>query len=948
MTKDFYNNSYLFSANSAFVEELFEKYLQDPASVSEDWRLFFENARGQNAAQELKAVAGASWCPKTKKIIGVLSDEEIKSQAAAKEKSAKNTSDASVRANMLIRAYRTRGHFLANLDPLELEEKKSPEALNLSHLNYGFTDADLDQTIKIDGEIVGIESAKLSEIINVLKKSYSGNFGLEFMHIQNLEQKEWLQNKVESLKGASNLSKEEKKDILKDISETEGFEQFLHVKFPGAKRFSVEGGESSVLAVEHFIRESAKHGVAEIVVGMPHRGRLNVLTKIMGKPYHSMLSEFKGNLAHPEEMKISGDVKYHLGTSSDRNLEGKKVHLSLAANPSHLEAVNPVVVGKVRAKQDQMKDFKREKVTGILLHGDAAFAGQGVVPETLSLGDLAGYKTGGTFHVIVNNQIGFTAIPRNSRTGRYPTEVAKIVQSPIFHVNGDDPEMVAIVSKIAAEYRHKFQVDVVVDVFCYRKHGHNETDEPMFTQPLMYSKIAKKQSPAELYAAKLIRENVISEGEFEQIKKDFRERLDSELQKSENYKPNKADWLEGHWGGLSVAKHSDYGQEKTGVSAKILEKIGAALCEIPENFKINAKIKRQIEAKKEMLKSGKNIDWSLGEALAFGTLLAEKIAVRLSGQDSCRGTFSHRHAVLKDQETEEKFVPLNHVGENQAGFEVINSNLSEFAVLGFEYGYSLVDPNNLVIWEAQFGDFANGAQVIIDQFISSAEIKWLRMSGLVMLLPHGYEGQGPEHSSARLERYLELCAEDNMQIVNCTTPAQIFHALRRQICRKFRKPLIVMSPKSLLRHKLAISSIEEFTEKSKFQTVIGDVEIPKDAKKLVISSGKIYYDLLEAREENSKVALVRLEQFYPFPGQELANELKKHPNAEVIWCQEEPENMGAWRFLDRKLEGVLSSIDCKAKRPVYVGRKAAASPAAGYKKIHDKEQEEILKQIFKK
>jgi 2-oxoglutarate dehydrogenase E1 component len=694
--------------------------------------------------------------------------------------------------------------------------------------------------------------------------------------------------------------------------------------------------------------------VEEVVIGMPHRGRLNVLTKVMGRRYASMLSEFQGNQAHfSESIEASGDVKYHQGASSDRQFNGKNIHLSLSANPSHLEAVNPVVVGRVRAKQNQKGDTERSTVMGLLLHGDAAFAGQGVVTETFSLGDLDGYTTGGTLHIIVNNQIGFTTNPSNARKSPYPSDLAKGAHAPIFHVNGDDPESVVFVSRLAVEFRQRFKKDVVIDVFCYRRYGHNEGDEPFFTQPRMYTAIKGHATPMNVYANALISEGVITEADFEKTKKDFNAFLAKEFEHSQDYAPDEADWLKGKWEGLRKPESGVKKNADTGVDKKELKKVGSALAQYPEDFNIHKKLVRQMTAKKEMIDSGKGLDWAMGEALAYGTLLAEGYPVRLSGQDCTRGTFSHRHSGLIDQKTEERFYPLNNLGKkDQANYEVIDSNLSEFAVLGFEYGYSLAEPKALTIWEAQFGDFANGAQVMIDQFISSSEIKWLRFSGLVMLLPHGYEGQGPEHSSARLERYLQLCAEDNMQVVNCTTPANFFHVLRRQLHRDFRKPLVVMSPKSLLRHKRCVSNLEEFEAGTSFKRVIPETEklVAADkVRRVVICSGKVYYDLLEEREARkiNDVAIVRLEQYYPFPAKDLSDAIGSYKNAEVVWCQEEPKNMGAWHFVDRRIEDeVLSGLSIKANRPRYIGRPEAASPAAGYAKIHNRELRAFLDEAF--
>ncbi|MDH3242437.1 MAG: 2-oxoglutarate dehydrogenase E1 component, partial [Alphaproteobacteria bacterium] len=726
----------------------------------------------------------------------------------------------------------------------------------------------------------------------------------------------------------------------------EEFEKFLHVKYPGTKRFGVDGAEAMITALEEIIHTASALGVEEIIFGMPHRGRLNVLANIMGKPYTAIFSEFQGTSANPEDVQGSGDVKYHLGTSGDREFEGRNMHLSLNANPSHLEAVDPVVVGKVRAKQAQRGDETRDKVMGILMHGDAAFAGQGLVAETFTFSDLRGYRSGGTVHLIVNNQIGFTTAPRFSRSSPYPSDLAKVVQAPIFHVNGDDPEAVAQVARIATEYRAKFNKDVVIDMFCYRRFGHNESDEPSFTQPLMYRKIADHPSAVEIYGKRLVDEGVLTREQVDAEIAAFRQELEEDFEASKTFKPNKADWLEGAWTGFEVAsgdKRSGY----TAVPLKTLRRVGAALTAIPEDFNLHPRIGRQLKAKAKMIESGQDIDWSTAEALAFGTLLKEGSPVRLSGQDSGRGTFSQRHSVLVDQDTEERYLPLANVDPDQAMFEVIDSPLSEMSVLGFEYGYSITDPNSLVLWEAQFGDFANGAQVIIDQFISSGESKWLRMSGLVMLLPHGYEGQGPEHSSARLERYLQICGEDNWQVVNCTTPANYFHVLRRQLRRAFRKPLVVMTPKSLLRHKLCVSKLEDMGPGTCFHRVIPEVDkMVADAKvrRVVLCTGKVYYDLLTERRERGidDVAIVRLEQIYPFPVNSLTAELERYSNADVVWCQEEPWNMGAWTFVDRRIEDLLRGLNVSANRPGYAGRAEAAATATGLLSRHNREQAALI------
>ncbi|MEQ1789061.1 MAG: 2-oxoglutarate dehydrogenase E1 component [Rickettsiales bacterium] len=956
MTNNLTESTPFFAGNSVFIEELYERYQQDPNSVDVSWRDFFRDTMNGAASETQRS---ASWARVKSQVIGAVEEvTEIKGANAGKDKKAQQLDVAavesfahdSIRAIMMVRAYRVRGHLLATLDPLGIE-------VNLPHSeldpkSYGFTEADMDKEIFLDGSL-GIKKAKLSEIVSILRQTYCGNIGVEFMHVQHPEQKMWIQKRFEQDHGRFGFSAAEKKDIWNTLVEVEAFEQFVQVKYTGTKRFSAQGGDALLPALEAIINTATKGGVKEIVLGMPHRGRMNVLTTTMGKPYAELLSIFQGNMDFPDWVTSSGDVKYHLGTSSDRETPYGKIHLSLLANPSHLEAVNPVVVGKVRAKQDIYGDTEdKGSVMGVMLHGDAAFSGQGSVPEVLSLAELRGYRTGGTVHVIVNNQIGFTTSPKYSRFTPYPTDVAKAVQAPIFHVNGDDPEAVSYVCAMAAEFRQNFKRDVVVDIFCYRKYGHNESDEPSFTQPIMYREIAKKPLPATIYSDKLVAEGVLSQENVDDKFAQYKAFFESEYEASKTFKPNKADWLEGQWAGMEKSKGS-HPDGNTGVELEKLKIIGLALAKNPENIKVNSKIVRQLESKKVMMETGIGLDWAMGEALAFGSLLADGNGVRLSGQDCGRGTFSHRHSVLVDQETEERYIPLNNLGVPQKNYEVIDSSLSEFAILGFEYGYSLGLPNYLTLWEAQFGDFANGAQVIIDQFISSGEIKWLRMSGLVMLLPHGYEGQGPEHSSARLERYLQLCAEDNMQVVNCTTPANFFHVLRRQLKRNFRKPLIVMTPKSLLRHKLAVSDLTEFGVDKHFQRVIPDAgKLVKDEKirRVVITSGKVYYDLFASRDiqKINDVAIIRMEQYYPFPERELAAELKRYKNAEIIWCQEEPKNMGAWTFVAPCIEDTLESIgrNVDMGRVTYVGRPAAASPAVGYLKVHEKQQKELVEQAL--
>jgi 2-oxoglutarate dehydrogenase E1 component len=937
MAQDFSSNTFLYGSNAGFVEELYERYLKDPASIDESWRAFFAQFGGE-----------ALQRPQPVQYVSDGSRVAAPAPLAAPSGDALAQTTDSVRALMLIHAYRVRGNLIADLDPLGLEiNTYHPE---LDPATYGFSETDYDRPIFIDGYL-GLKTATLREILAILRQVYCQKIGVEFMHIQYPEQKAWIQRRIENDRGNFGFSKEDKLNILDDLIEVEAFEQFLQMKTPGTKRFSVQGADVTIPGLEAAIVKASELGVEEIVFGMPHRGRLNVLTTVLGKPYMEMFSLFLGNQDFPEWVDISGDVKYHLGTSSDRLLpNGKKVHLSMTANPSHLEVVNPVVVGKVRAKQDIKNDrATKTKVMGILLHGDAAFAGQGSVAETLSLSELRGYRTGGTVHLIVNNQIGFTTSPKYSRFTPYPSDVAKMVQAPIFHVNGDDPEAVAYVCRLAVEFRQTFKRDVVVDIFCYRKYGHNESDEPMFTQPLMYKRIAQKPLPAEIYYQQLVKEGHAEQGLKEQKFEEYLHYYEQQYEAAKNFKPNKADWLEGQWSGFEKP-NEEHPLPDTGISEELMQEVGKAITSYPKGFNINRKIDRQLETKKKMFESGEGFDWATAEAVAFGSLLLEGYPVRLSGQDSGRGTFSQRHSVLIDQETEERYVMLNHIREGQREFEVLDSSLSELAILGVEYGYTLSEPNALVMWEAQFGDFANGAQVIIDQFIASGEIKWLRMSGLVMLLPHGYEGQGPEHSSARLERFLQLCAEDNMQVVNCTTPANYFHVLRRQLHRKFRKPLIIMTPKSLLRHKLCLSSKQEMLKGTTFLRVIPETakQVDANVKRVVFCTGKVYYDLYESREARGidNVAIVRLEQLYPFPAREIREQMERYPNADVVWCQEEPENMGAWHFLWHRLQNLLEEMGHAQSRVRFAGRRAAASPATGYYKVHEKQQQMLVDQAL--
>ncbi len=945
------DDSQLAAFNATFIEEMYDRWTTSPNSVDRSWQEFFAGF-GDNPAAVHAAVKGASWADNPSKIIGASTEQDSNnaksknySSATVSKEILEQTAHDSLRAIMMIRAYRVRGHLIADLDPLKQEPNKyHPE---LDPATYGFTPDKMDKEIYIDG-VLGLKTATVGQILDILRSTYCGTIATEFMHIQYPEQKSWIQRRVESARGKPQITDAEKRMVLRKLIEVEAFENFVHIKYPGTKRFSIQGGDIVIPGLEMVIATAVELGVEEVGIGMPHRGRMNVISAVMNKPYTEVLSMFHGNLDFPEWIDSSGDVKYHLGLSTDRKIAGKEVHLSLAANPSHLEAVNPVVCGKIRAKLRQMGDIKAKKrALPVLFHGDAAFAGQGVVPETLSFAELRGYRSGGTVHIIVNNQIGFTASPKNSRFTPYPSDVAKMVQAPIFHVNGDDAEAVVFVHKLATEFRQEFGRDVVVDVFCYRKYGHNEGDEPMFTQPLMYKTIKNKQSPAQIYAQKLIADGFITQDEVDAIYQEFKDMFERDYEKAKDYTPKKADWLEGKWQGLEKPDPlKEHPIADTGVALEKLKEIGFRLTEVPPDFNLHRKIARQFAAKRKMLETGENIDWGTAEMLAFGSLLLEGYPVRLSGQDSERGTFSHRHSVLIDQENENRYIPLNNLDDNQAPYEVISSSLSEYAILGFEYGYSLAEPNGLTLWEAQFGDFANGAQIMIDQFISSGENKWLRMSGLVLLLPHGYEGQGPEHSSARLERFLQLCGEDNWQVINATTPANFFHALRRQLHRNFRKPLVVMAPKSLLRHKLAVSKLEDFAPGTHFIRLIPEIDEhnPKSTKRVIFCSGKVYYDLYEARQQKAidNIAIIRVEQYYPFPQREIKEQLQRYPDAEIVWCQEEPENMGAWRFIGPRIGDVLEDLGRSDIRIRYAGRPEAASPATGYLSIHNKQQQQLI------
>ncbi len=940
----------------AFVETLYAKFTADPASVESGWRTFFEGLEGSaqgpswesarwplTTTDDLTAALDPTQmepAPKPAKGGGKPAPAAAAPAPVSKDEIAKAAADA-IRAQLLIRTYRVRGHLAANLDPLGLSKREMPEDLKTEY--HGFSDADIDRKVYLGGTM-GFEWATIRELVDTLRKNYCGNVGLEYMHIADVEERRFLQERMEGQDKAIEFSVDGKKAILNKVIEAEQWEKFLGKKYVGTKRFGLDGGESMIPALESVIKYGGQMGVREIVIGMAHRGRLNVLANVMAKPLRVIFHEFAGGSANPDDIGGSGDVKYHLGTSTDREFDGHKVHMSLVANPSHLEAADPVVLGKTRAIQTLNNDLKDHVASlPVLIHGDAAFAGQGIVWECLGFSGIRGYNTGGCVHFIINNQVGFTTSPQFARSSPYPSDVAKGVQAPVFHVNGDDPEAVTFATKMAMEFRQKFHRDIVIDMWCYRRFGHNEGDEPSFTQPLMYDIIRKHPGVSSVYGNRLIKEGVIDQPWIDENVKQLTLRLEGEFEAGSSYKPNKADWFGGRWTGLSAPTDGASARRnvETGLSQKLFDSLGRTLTTVPDSVKIHKTLARVLDAKREMFKSGKGFDWATGEALAFGGLLSEGYGVRLSGQDSGRGTFSQRHAVWVDQTDEHKYVPLQEI--EHGNFEVLDSPLSEYGVLGFEYGYALADPKTLVLWEAQFGDFVNGAQIMIDQFITSGESKWLRANGLVMLLPHGYEGQGPEHSSARPERFLQSCADDNIQVANCTSPANYFHLLRRQMHRNFRKPLIVMTPKSLLRHKLAVSNAEDFQGDSHFRRLLSDTNgaADVDTKRLVLCTGKVAYDLIEARDAagDTDTQIVRVEQLYPFPGNPIAERVAKMPNLEeIVWAQEEPKNNGYWFFVEPLIEEALASVNSPVKRARYAGRSASASPATGLMKRHQAEQ----------
>jgi len=959
---EYKKTSFLNKSNSTFIEEMYLRYLNKDPNLADSWKEYFQNIKDEMDII-IKDINGPSWKPtvsrininNVEKIIETNGNGHKHSSDKFNFQVVANSNKESISAVALIRAYRLRGHLLAKLDPLGMMQTDYLDELHPEY--YGFDKKNYDKKIELNG-VINKDKASIREILQFLKKTYCGPVGYEYMHISNPVERVWFRDRVEKDEDALKFTNNGKDAILNKLIQAEGFEKFLHTKYVGTKRFGLDGGESLIPALEQIIKIGGQFKIKEVKIGMSHRGRLNVLANVLQKSYKRIFNEFAGEMSGNTK-DSAGDVKYHLGASSNREFDGNSVHVSLTDNPSHLEAVNPVVLGQTRAKQFFHGDKERNKVIPILIHGDAAFAGQGIVAECFAMSGLPGHNTGGTIHIIVNNQIGFTTSPRFARSSPYPSDVGKMVDAPIIHVNGDDPEAVVYATRIATEFRLKFNRDVVIDLICYRRFGHNEGDEPSFTQPLMYKKIRSHPSTVNIYGEKLVKENLFGAEELKLKIKQFKDLLDDQFKTAKDYKP-KIEWFEGTWSRYKPERGKDR-RGITGADIKILKNISDKINTAPEDKNIHKTILKILDARKKSVDQGYGIDWATAEALAFGSLLEEGYPVRLVGQDSGRGTFSQRHSVLRNQLDNSRYIPLNNISKYQKNFEVVDSFLSELAVLGFEYGYSLVEPNTLTLWEAQFGDFANGAQVIIDQFIASGERKWNRASGLVMLLPHGYEGQGPEHSSARLERYLQLCANDNLQIMNCTTPANYFHALRRQMHRDFRKPLIMMTPKSLLRNKLCVSNINDFSKENTFHRVMWDhamdpqskgfIKLKKknEIRKVIMCSGKVYFDLLAAREKMkvNDVIMFRIEQLYPFPAKALVKELKPFADkAKFYWCQEEPKNMGAWFSVRDYIQWTLETIKAKSSIVSYIGRSPDASPATGYAKRHLSEQQEIINKVF--
>ena len=949
---EYAKTAFLNKSNSTFIEDMYMKFINNDPTLPNSWREYF-NEIGDEANDVVKEINGPSWSPSRKVSINKNINQNIKNRFSNEKDMIKSNAN-SIKAVAMIRSYRQRGHLIAKLDPLGLLKAEYLDELHPE--SYGFKKEDYENKIFLDG-VINKEHSNIKEILNFLREKYCSTIGYEYMHISNPTERKWFRDRVEKADDFK-FTQNGKEAILNKLIQAEGFEKFLHTKYVGTKRFGLDGGESLIPALEQIIKIGGQSQVKEVKIGMSHRGRLNVLANVLQKSYKRIFNEFTGEISSTSK-DDTGDVKYHLGASSNREFDGNSVHVSLTDNPSHLEAVNPVVLGQTRAKQFFHHDKERKKVIPILIHGDAAFAGQGVVAECFAMSGLPGHNTGGTIHIIVNNQIGFTTSPRFARSSPYPSDVAKMVEAPIIHVNGDDPEAVVYAARIATDFRLKFNRDVLIDLICYRRFGHNEGDEPSFTQPLMYKKIRSHPSPVIVYGKKLVEEGSISKDYLESSVNKFKDLLNEQFKNAKNYKP-KIEWFEGTWSRYKPERGKDR-RGVTGYDKKKLIEISEKINSLPQDLNVHKTISKIFNIRKLSVLSEKGIDWSTAESLAFGSLLEEGYPVRLVGQDSGRGTFSQRHSVLRNQQDNSRYIPLNNISKKQKNFEVVDSFLSELAVLGFEYGYSLVEPNTLTIWEAQFGDFANGAQVVIDQFVASGERKWSRASGLVMLLPHGYEGQGPEHSSARLERFLQLCSNDNMQVMNCTTPANYFHALRRQMHRDFRKPLIMMTPKSLLRHKHCVSNLEDFSKKNSFHRVLWDHAIDPESKgfiklkkadkirKVILCSGKIYFDLIEAREKLNinDIIIYRIEQLYPFPAKSLVREIKPYAkNAKFYWCQEEPKNMGAWSHVRDYIQWTLDFIKASNKKVSYIGRAPAASPATGYAKRHIAQQKEILEKVF--
>ena len=964
---EYEKTSFLSKSNSAFIEQMYLKFINKESDLPESWEKYFEGM-GEELDVIAKEINGPSWSIAKKRVdIDEIqkriekNDTTLSSKENVLEINQKDfikSNSNSIKAVALIRSYRQRGHLIAKLDPLNMLKSEYLDELHPE--SYGFKKEDYNKKIYLDG-VINKQYSNVREILNFLKKTYCGPIGYEYMHISNPTERKWFRDRVEKSKDNLSFTKNGKEAILNKLIQAEGFEKFLHTKYVGTKRFGLDGGESLIPALEQIIKIGGQSSIKEVKIGMSHRGRLNVLANVLQKSYKRIFNEFAGEINLSSSEDGAGDVKYHLGASSNREFDGNSVHVSLTDNPSHLEAVNPVVLGQTRAKQFFHKDKERKKVIPILIHGDAAFAGQGVVSECFAMSGLPGHNTGGTIHIIINNQIGFTTSPRFARSSPYPSDVAKMVEAPILHVNGDDPEAAVYAARIATEFRLKFNRDVLIDLICYRRFGHNEGDEPSFTQPLMYEKIKSHPSPVKVYGSKLVNENTISNEDLNNSIKNFKDLLDDQFKNAKDYKP-KIEWFEGTWSAYKPEKGKDK-RGLSGVDADKLLEISEKINIVPPELNLHKTIAKILNLRMASVRRGSGIDWSTAEALAFGSLLEEGYPVRLVGQDSGRGTFSQRHSVLRNQKNNNRYIPLNNISKNQKQFEVVDSFLSELAVLGFEYGYSLVEPNTLTLWEAQFGDFANGAQVVIDQFIASGERKWSRASGIVMLLPHGYEGQGPEHSSARLERFLQMCSNDNMQVMNCSTPANYFHALRRQMHRDFRKPLIIMTPKSLLRNKYCISNLDDFNKNNSFHRIMWDHAIdPKSSgfiklkksseiKKVIMCSGKIYFDLLDAREKLKKddVIFFRIEQLYPFPAKILVKELKPYAkNAKFYWCQEEPKNMGAWFSVRDYIQWTLDTIKANNNQVSYIGRSPDASPATGYAKRHISQQQEIIDKVLNK